>query len=171
MKSAPKKTPTKKSATKKPLQKGGRKVGAATLKKESLGKSIKPSRVSKPIKRKRPVKNPDIAQLGSLQKQFVIAIPSRNPKSFIDRLEKFIPENPSYWESVEEAKCSREKYVSKLLDPGQLTKRVAAINRGARLVFSAASWSKPTAGPKKRPLPPNLWVRPWPNHREAACLS
>jgi hypothetical protein len=21
------------------------------------------------------------------------------------------------------------------------------------------------------PLPPNLWVRPWPNHREAACLS
>jgi hypothetical protein len=52
-----------------------------------------------------------------------------------------------------------------------LTKRVAAINRGARLVFSAASWSKPTAGPKKRPLPPNLWVRPWPNHREAACLS
>jgi hypothetical protein len=24
---------------------------------------------------------------------------------------------------------------------------------------------------KKVPLPPNLWVRPWPNHREAACLS
>jgi hypothetical protein len=149
MKSVTKKTTTEIKSVKRTPQVRGRKVVAPTSKKEPSAPPFKRPKSSKSAKRKRSVKNPHIAQLGALQKQFVISIPSKDHRTFVERMERFVPENPNYWVSVEKAKSSREKYVAGLFDPDRLTKRVAAINRGARLVFSAASWNNPTAGPKE----------------------
>lgn len=85
-----------------------------------------------------------------IAKQFVISVPTSHPEIFSKGLHKFVPDNPEFWQALENAGSSREKYLCKLLDAGGLTKRAGGINRGARLLFSAAAWSNPAAGPKEK---------------------
>lgn len=99
---------------------------------------------------KRRVRNPDLAKLRSLQLQFVIAVPARKSKDFVSGLRRFIPENTEFWNSLNASGKSREDYENKLLDPKTIATRAAAINRGARLVYSAASWDRPSVGPKEK---------------------
>lgn len=63
-----------------------------------------------------------------------------------ERLRRFLPEREFFWEAALKADMPRQKYEARLLDQSKIRGRYGGINRGARLIFSAAGWKKPTIG-------------------------
>lgn len=104
------------------------------------------TKVKAPQKAKR-AKQPTILQLlGRRQKQFVIWAGKSSVEKLSERLRRFLPNRELFWEAAQKAGMSRQEYESRLLNPNEIRSRIGGINRGARLVFSAAGWKKPTIG-------------------------
>ena len=84
--------------------------------------------------------------LGSQQKRFVIWAGKSSIEKLSERLQRFLPERELFWEAALKASMSRQEYEDRLLNQNKIRSRIGGINRGARLVFSAAGWKKPTIG-------------------------
>jgi len=84
--------------------------------------------------------------LGRLQKWFVIWAGKSSIEKLSERLRRFLPETEFFWEAALKAGVSRREYEARLLNHSKIRSRIGGINRGARLVLSAAGWKKPTIG-------------------------
>jgi hypothetical protein len=67
------------------------------------------------------------------------------------RLLRFVPTNEAFSQLLTKAGTSRAEYVRLLLEPRTVRSRISAVNRGACLVFNAATWTKPIVG-RSKPL-------------------
>jgi hypothetical protein len=91
----------------------------------------------------------DIVSLNNLQKRLVISVSASSAEKCQSVIEGFLPVTNEYWEHLEQAKCPRDKYITSLLNLEKVPRRIEGLNRGARLVYSAASWRNPKVGPRE----------------------
>ena len=113
----------------------------------TLRKRKSPQTRSTAPNKARLAKQPTTLQLlGSQQKRFVIWAGKSSIEKLSERLRRFLPERESFWEAALKAGMSRQEYEDRLLNQSKIKGRIEGINRGARLVFSAAVWKKPTIG-------------------------
>ncbi len=104
------------------------------------------TRIKAPEKARRAKQPTPLQRLGSLQKRFVIWAGKSSIEKLSERLRRFLPERELFWEAALKAGESRQEYEARLLNQSKIRSRTSAINRGARLVLSAAGWKKPAIG-------------------------
>lgn len=114
---------------------------------------IKPQKRKSPLtrfpapKKTRRAKQPtSLHLLENKQKQCAIWARKSSIEKLSERLQRFLPKSETFWEAVLKAGMSRQEYEDRLLDQSKIKNRFGGINRGARLVFSAAEWKNPTIG-------------------------
>ena len=104
------------------------------------------TRLTAPKKVSRAKQPTSLQLLGKKQQQCAIWTGKSSIEKLSERLRRFLPERESFWEAALKAGMSRQKYEDRLLEQNKIKSRIGGINRGARLVFSAAVWKKPAIG-------------------------
>lgn len=104
------------------------------------------TKIRAPQKAKRAKQPTPLQRLGSLQKRFVIWAGKSSIEKLSERLRRFLPERELFWEAALKVGMSRQEYEARLLNQSEIRSRIGGINRGARLVLSAAGWKKPAIG-------------------------
>ena len=104
------------------------------------------ARFKAPIKVRRAKQPTNLHLLGNKQKQFVIWAGKSSIEILSERLRRFLPKNEAFWETAMKAGTPRQEYEDRLLNQIKIRGRIEGINRGARLVLSAAGWKNPTIG-------------------------
>ena len=87
-----------------------------------------------------------LQRLGGQRTRFVIWAGKSSNEQLSERLRRFLPERELFWETALKVGVTRQEYEARLLNQSKIRSRILAINRGARLVLSAAGWKKPTIG-------------------------
>jgi hypothetical protein len=133
----------KKTLRKRPATRKTRRLTAKNISPKRRKRNSKFARARKAIAEK---KRASLQSLGRLQRRFVIWSANSSNEQLSDRLRRFVPESESFWKAVERAGETREGYEAQLLDDSRIRSRIGGVNRGARLVFSAADWRRPIMG-------------------------
>lgn len=97
-------------------------------------------------KARRAKQQTNLQLLGRKQTRLLMWAGNSSKEQLSERLRRFLPEREFFWEAALKADMPRQKYEARLLDQSKIRGRYGGINRGARLIFSAAGWKKPTIG-------------------------